>query len=146
VARLPLQTNARAGTIALVNGYRTASGLELGRLLRSRPVAKILLPDAYIDHISESSDSFTREESQRTVSVALRILWGRQYAGDAVDQRDRFVDGFYGYVMDNPDAFGGNAVIYWRAVADTPEFQPEWIDAQETYFMTEITLEGQAAT
>lgn len=147
MARLPLQTNARAGTITLINGYRTATGLELGRVNRARPLKGILLPDVYIDRITEGSDSFTREESQRTVTVALRIVWGKTYSGDAVDQRDKFVDGFYGHVMDSPDAFGANAVIYWRTVTDDPAFTPEWdAGAVDTYFMTEITLEGLAST
>jgi len=145
VARLPLQTNARAGTIALVNGYRTTSADELGQVYRTRP--KVLKPPSvYIDRITEGSDSFTREESQRTVTVALRVVWGETYGGDAVDQRDRFVDGFYGHVMDNPDAFGANAVIYWRTVADTPDWTPEWLADAGPYFMTEITLEGFAST
>jgi len=145
VARLPLQTNARAGTIALVNGYRDASGLVLGQVYRARP--KVLkLPSVYIDRITEGSDSFTREESQRTVTVALRIVWGAYDAGDSVDQRDKFVDGFYGHVMDNPDAFGANAVIYWRTVNDNPDWTPEWLEDAGPYFMTEITLEGFAST
>jgi hypothetical protein len=145
VARLPLQTNARAGTINLVNGYRTAATLQLGQVYRTRP-KELTLPSAYIDRISESSDSFTREESQRTVTVALRIVWGQTYGGDAVDQRDRFVDGFYAHVMDNPDAFGANAVIYWRTVGDTPDWTPEWLADVGPYYMTEITLEGFATT
>jgi hypothetical protein len=145
VARLPLQINARAGTISLVNGYRTASSLDLGQVYRARP--KLLKPPSvYIDRITEGTDSFTREESQRTVTVALRVVWGAYDAGDSVDQRDRFVDGFYGHVMDNPDAFGANAVIYWRTVADNPDWTPEWLADAGPYFMTEITLEGFAAT
>ena len=146
MARLPLQTNARAGTIALVNGYRDASGLVLGQVYRARP--KVLkVPSVYIDRISEGADSFTREESQRTVTVALRVVWGAYDAGDSVDQRDRFVDGFYGYFMDNgEDAFGANAVIYWRTVADTPDWAPEFGADAGPYFMTEITLEGFAST
>ena len=146
MARLPLQTNARAGTIALVNGYRTAAGLELGQVYRARP--KLLKPPTvYIDRVSESSDSFTREESQRTVTVALRVVWGAYDAGDSVDQRDRFVDGFYAYFADNgADAFGANAVIYWRTVNDNPDWTPEWLEDAGPYFMTEITLEGFAST
>ena len=146
MARLPLQTNARAGTIALVNGYRTASSVALGQVYRARP--KVLKPPSiYIDRITEGSDSFTREESQRTVTVALRVVWGAYDAGDSVDQRDKFVDGFYAHVMDEGgDAFGANAVIYWRTVADTPDWTPEWLPDAGPYFMTEITLEGFAST
>lgn len=146
MARLPLQTNARAGTIALVNGYRDSAGLDLGQVYRARP--KLLkVPSVYIDRITEAGDSFTREESQRTVVVALRVVWGQYDGGDSVDQRDRFVDGFYAYFMDNgADAFGANAVIYWRTVADTPDWTPEWLSDTGPYFMTEITLEGFAST
>jgi hypothetical protein len=146
MARLPLQANARAGAIALVDGYRTAANLELGQLYRARPKGSPKLPCVFIDRITEGADSFTREESQRTVLVALRIVWGVYDTGDAVDQRDRFVDGFYGHVMDNPHAFGANALVYWRAVTDNPEWTPEWLDQSESYFMTEITLEGFAST
>jgi len=146
VARLPLQTNARAGTIELVNGYRTSASLDLGQVYRARP--KLLkLPSWYVDRITEGTESFTREESQRTVTVALRMVWGKYDSGDAVDQRDRHVDGFYGWVMDHPDAFGANAVIYWRTVADNPDWTPDWDAGTDgPLFMTEITLEGFAST
>lgn len=147
MARLPLQTNARAGTMTLVDGYATAVSLETGQRYRARPVGSPKVPCIFIDRITEGADSFTREESQRTVTVALRVVWGTYDTGSAVDQRDRFVDGFYGYVMDNGnDAFGANAVLYWRTVSDDPAWRPEWLEQSEPYFMTEITLEGQAAT
>lgn len=145
MARLALQTAARAGTIELVNGYRESVGLELGQVYRARP-KKLTPPSAYIDRITEGIDSFTREEGQRTVLVALRVVWGLYDAGDAVDQRDRFVDGFYGWVKDHPDAFGGNATCSPTAVTDDPDFSPEWIEGDGPYFMTEIVLEGFAAT
>ena len=146
MARLALQTAARAGTISLVDGYRTAASLKTGRLYRARPLKSVLPPDIYIDRITEATDAFTREESQRTVLVALRIIWGTWDAGDSVDQRDRFVDGFYAYVTDNPHAFGANSECNWQGVSDNPEFTPEWQDGSESYFMTEITLEGRAST
>ena len=147
MARLPLQTNARAGTVTLVRSYATATSLELGQLYRARPKGSPKVPCVFIESITEGTDSFTREESQRVVTVRLRWVWGAYDHGDAVDQRDRAVDGFYGYFMDNgEDAFGANAVIYWRTVTDDPDWRPEWLDASEPYFMTEITLEGHAST
>src|SRR5689334_14749490 len=131
--------------MALITGYRTSVSLPTGQVYRARP--KLLKPPTfYIDRITEGTDSFTREESQRTVLVAFRAVWGAYDAGDSVDQRDRFVDGFYGWVMDHPDAFGANAVIYWRAVADNPDWQPEWLPDEGPFFMTEISLEGFAST
>lgn len=147
MARLPLHTNARAGTVTMVRAYADANSLDIGQLYRARPKGAPSLPSVYVDGITESTDSFTRTESQRSVLVRLRCVWGKYDSGDAVDQRDRFVDGFYGYVMDSgQDAFGANAVIYWRAVSDTPDWTPEWLDQSEPYYMTEITLEGQAST
>lgn len=147
MARLPLHTNARAGTVTLVSGYRTTANLDLGQLYRARPKGSPKVPCAFIDRIVEDADSFTREESQRVVRVALRVVWGVYDTGDTVDQRDRFVDGFYAYVMDSgADAFGANAVLYWRGVTDDPDWKPEWLDQSEPLFMTEITLEGQAST
>lgn len=146
MARLPLQTNARAGTIELVDGYRTSVNLKTGRLYRARPLKSVLPPDIYIDRITEGAEGFTREENQRVVLVALRVIWGTWDAGDAVDQRDRFVDGFYAWVTDHYHAFGANSEVNWISVSDNPEFVPEWQDGSESYFMTEIILEGRAST
>lgn len=146
MARLALQTAARAGTIALVSGYRTSASLALGQLYRARP-RQIKVPCVYIDAIPEDAESFTREESQRTVRVRLRVLWGLSVdAGEAVDQRDRFVDGFYAWVMDNRGAFDPNSMVSWISVSDDPDFTPEWITGSESYYMTEIVLEGFAST
>lgn len=147
MARLPLQTNARAGTIALVNGYRASVGLELGQVYRARP--KLLkIPSWYIDRIAEDADAFNVSESQRTVRVALRMVWGAYDAGDSVDQRDRHVDGFYGYVIDNgQDSFGANAeAVSWISVNDNPDWTPEWLPDEGPFYMTEIVLGGFATT
>jgi hypothetical protein len=145
MARLPLQTAARAGTITLVDGYRASVNLDLGQVYRARP-KQIKTPSVFIDRIVEDTDAFTAEESQRVVRVSVRIVWGLYDAGDAVDQRDRFVDGFYGWVMDHYHAFGGNAECNWIGVTDDPDWTPEWIEGDESRYMTEITLEGRAST
>lgn len=146
MARLALQTAARAGTVALVEGYRTTNSLELGQLYRARPL-QIKAPSVFIDSITESTSGFTREESQRVVRVTLRVVWRIYDSGDAVDQRDRFVDGFYAWVKDHPDSFGANATCDWVGVSDDPAWSPEWIPSdEESYFLTEITLEGFAST
>ena len=145
MARLPLQINARAGTVKLVDDYRTAASLSLGQLYRARPT-RIKVPSVYIDRITEGTVGFTTEESQRTVRVYVRILWGVYDGGDTVDQRDKFVDGFYAHVQDNPHAFGANSICTFVAVEDDENFRAEWISSDEPLFMTEITLEGFAST
>lgn len=150
MSRVDVQTEARAGTVALVDGYRTASGLKLGQLYRARP-AQIKTPSVFVDSVSENTDDFTQKESQRTVRVGLRAVWGVYDAGPTVDARDKFVDGFYGYVMDNGDhAFGANTVLSWVAVSDDEAWVPAWLNPEarptQPMFSTLITLEGFAST
>lgn len=144
--RLPLQTDARAGTVALIEGYRTSSGTVLGQVYRARP-AQIKAPSVFVDSVSENTDAFTVEESQRVVRVGVRVVWGLYDAGQTVDQRDAFVDGFYAHVMDNYHAFGANAECNWIATDDDEDWSPEWIETdQSKYFSTLVTLEGRAST
>jgi hypothetical protein len=147
VSRIAFETEARAGAVALVDAYRTSSGLKLGQLYRARP-AQIKTPSVFVDSVSENADAFTREESQRTVRVGLRAVWGIYDAGETVDQRDRFVDGLYAYVMDYGfHAFGANTTCAWVAVSDNENWTPDWLpDTAQPMFSTLITLEGLATT
>jgi hypothetical protein len=150
VSRIDFETSCRAGAIALVDGYRTTASLKLGQLYRARPT-KITPPSVFVDSVAESTDAFTNRESQRTVRVGLRAVWGVYDAGGTVDQRDRFVDGFYGYVMDNGQhAFGANTTCSWIGVTDNENWTAEWLQAEsqslQPMFATLITLEGFAST
>lgn len=146
MSRLALQTACRAGAVSLINGYRTASGARLNQVYRARP-AQIKTPLAYVESIGEDTTQFTREEAQRVVRVGIRLVWGVFDSGPTMDARDAFVDGFYGHVMDNDDAFGGNATCDWVATADTDDWSPPWIPEDDSvYFSTLITLEGSAST
>jgi hypothetical protein len=148
VSRIAFETSCRAGAVTLVDGYRHASGVKLGQLYRARP-AQLKTPSIFVDSVGESTDAFTVRESQRTVRVGLRAVWGIYDAGETVDQRDRFVDGLYAYVMDNGDhAFGANTTCDWVSVADDENWTPEWITdvPVQPMFSTLITLEGFAST
>lgn len=146
MTRLAFETACRAGAVELVDAYRQAASLKLGQLYRARP-AQIKAPSVFVDSVAESTDAFTNNEGQRTVRVSIRAVWGLYDAGDAVDQRDRFVDGLYGYVMDHPHALGPNSTCSWVGVRDDEAWGPDWIPADTaTYFSTLITLEGFAST
>jgi hypothetical protein len=146
VSRIALQTAVRAGAVTLVDGYRTAASLKLGQLYRAR-VTQIKAPCVFVDSVSESADSFTTPEYQRVVRVGIRVVWGVYDAGETVDQRDRFVDGFYAYIADRPRAFDGNADCVWIGTDDDEDWSPSWIPTDESkYFSTLVTLEGRAAT
>jgi hypothetical protein len=151
MSRVDLQTGARSGTVTLADGYRTASSTKMGLVGRARPAKLSYTPAAFVDSVSENTDAFTQRESQRTVRVGFRLVWGIYDAGQTVDQRDRFVDGFYGYVMDNGDhAFGANTICSWVSVSDDENWTPDWMKPEDTptqpMFSTLITLEGFAST
>jgi len=151
VSRIALQTGARAGTVTLADGYRTSVSLKAGLVGPARPAKLAYLPAIFVDSVTENADAFTVKESQRTVRVGLRIVWGIYDAGETVAQRDRFVDGFYAYVMDNGDhAFGANTTCSWISTTDDENWTPDWLDkpdqALQPMFSTLITLEGFAST
>lgn len=147
MSRIALQTAVRTGAVALINGYRTSASVELGQVYRARP-AQIKTPSVFVDRVSEDADAFTKEEYQRVVSVGIRVVWGMYDAGQTVDQRDEFVDGFYAHVADSGyHAFDGNAECIWIGTEDDEDWRPDWIDNDDSkYFSTLITLEGRAST
>lgn len=146
MSRLNLQTAARAGAVTLVNGFRTSANISISQVYRSRP-AQIKATAVFVDSVGEDTTSFTREESQRVVRVAIRAVWGQYDSGAAVDQRDAFVDGFYGWVMDHYHVFGDNTECVWVGTADDESWTPEWLpDDPNVYFSTIIILEGRAST
>lgn len=150
MTRVAIQTEGRAGIFTLVTGYCAASGTKLGQVYRARPT-RLTTPSAWIESVGESTDDFTPRESQRTVRIGLRVVWGVYDAGPTVDARDKFVDGFYGYVMDNGDhSFGPNTILSWVGTNDDENWTPSWLpqDQQpvQPMFSTLITLEGFAST
>lgn len=146
MTRLDLQSAVRSGAVTLINGYRDAASLQLGQVYRARP-AQIKVPSVFVDSVSEDADAFTREEYQRVVRVGIRVVWGVYDSGQTVDQRDAFVDGFYGHVADNYHAFDGNAECNWIGTEDDEDWRPDWIPSDDSsYFSTLITLEGRAST
>jgi hypothetical protein len=146
VSRIPLQTAVRAGAVALADGYRASANLSLGQVYRARPT-QIKPPSLFVDNVTENADSFVAREYQRVVRVGIRIVWGVYDAGSSVDQRDRFVDGFYAWVADHKEAFDGNAECLWVGTDDDETWSPSWIpDDTSDYFSTLVTLEGRAST
>lgn len=129
----------------MLKDFAQAGGFDL-QVYRAR-VGQFKPPTAYVESITEGAEPLTKEESQRTCAVLVRVVWGVYDSGSTVDQRDRFVDGFYAHVEDNPHAFGANTTCSFAAVSDDPDFTPDWIPEDTTpKFATAITLEGFAAT
>lgn len=140
MTRIALQTAARMGAMALLTDYCTSVNLR-AQIYRARP-RQAKPPTFYIEAITEVLTPFTLEERQRVARVRVRALWGRFDDGEAVDQRDAFVDGFLDWVADNFHAFGANTDVNAVAVGDDPDFAFEG----ESLFSTAIDVEGFAAT
>lgn len=146
MTRIALQTASRAAAVDLLDGYRLSAGVKLGSVYRARQ-SKINAPCAYVESVAENADSFVDLEYQRVVRVGIRIVWGVYDSGQTVDQRDRFVDGFYAWVAEHRDAIDGNADCVWIGTDDNEDWSPDWIPTDDSlYFSTLITLEGRAST
>jgi len=146
LARIPVETQARAAAVQLLGDYAADVGLGL-RVWPGRPTA-IFAPTAFVDQINELLSDYTVSHRQRRVAVQVLVLHGTYDHKDTVEQRDAFVDGFLDWVADRFHAAGGNTLIEVTQVADDPAYLPDWLPADVTtvYYATRIVLEGFAAT
>jgi hypothetical protein len=144
--RIAFSTACRAATEAVLRGYATQAVLAVSTY-RARPTS-LHLPHAFIDRLRETVTYVGPTNMQRRVLIDVIIVHGLFDAGDAVDQRDRLVDGFLGYLAEHFDAAGANTILSGASVTDIPVYRPDWFpeDRQETYFATLVTLEGYAET
>lgn len=143
--RIPFRMQMRDAAMQLVTDYRDEIALEL-QVYRARP-RSIHPPTAFIDRVSEAITDNTLLR-QRAVSVEMVVLHGVFDSASAVDQADRFLDGFLDYVADRFHAAGPNTLIRSASVDDDPFYTPEWVPPaeQRDYYASRITLEGFAQT
>lgn len=146
LARIPLQTQARAGAVQLLEDYKADTGIGL-QIYPGRP-SSVQPPTAFIDAIGETLTNYTVTHRQRLVTVQVLVLHGVFDHKDTVAQRDAFVDGWLDWIADRFHAFGANTDAKAVTVEDIPVYVPDWLDPSvaKTYFATRISLEGFAAT
>lgn len=138
--RLAMQTLMRAAAVAFLGDV--ASGLTLKlQIFRARP-ASIHPPCAFVDLMTESLDYDGLHERHPRAEVV--VLHGLFDSGEAVDQRDAFVDALVDIVLDDIHAIDPKTTVAIVAIEDDPTFVPEWLapEFQRTYYATRITLEG----
>lgn len=145
VTRIPFSAAVRAAAVSLLEGYRDEADIKL-QIYRARP-ASLNPPAAFIDRMLERADypsSVTWR--QRYPRAEVIVLHGLFDSGEAVDQRDTFVDGFMDYVTDRVHEAGANTTIALVLVEDIPVYVPDWVrpELQRSYFGTRLTLEGFA--
>jgi hypothetical protein len=141
--RYAFDAAVRAATVQLLEDYRDDESLKL-QVYRARP-ASVNPPTAFIDRMTERIDQ-TTQLFQRHPRAEVLVLHGLFDSGDAVDQRDRFVDGFFEWVLDRFHAAGANTTLALVGVEDVPVYVDDWRPPaqQRSYFATRLTLEGFA--
>lgn len=135
----------RAAAVAFLTDYAaTATGLSKKmQVYRARPLT-INPPTGFVDEIREAFVSTGITLHQRRPQVDVVVLFGTFDSGEAVDQKDAFVDGLADWIMARPAQAGANTLIDIVSCQDLPAFVNDWMpkEAQRSYFGTLITLEG----
>jgi len=137
------QADVRAACMTLLGGHATAQSVTLATY-PGRP-RSINPPHAFVDVMRETI-VYTGHMMSRTVQADVVLVYGTFDSGEAVDQKDTFVDGFIDYVRDHVHEAGANTTIGVVSTEDDPTFVPDWLarELQRTYYATRITLEGFA--
>jgi hypothetical protein len=137
------QTDVRAAAITTLEAYATANNVKLNTY-RGRPNVTLTPPHAFVD-LERETIVYVGHLMQRTVQVDLVLVHGLFDSGEAVDQRDAFVDGYIDYVRDNVHAAGARTTLGVVSTEDDPNYIPDWLPReQKVYFATRMTLEGYA--
>lgn len=134
----------RAAAVELVTDFALDREIKL-QVYRARP-ASLFPPTAFVERIRERVTFLGPTFRQRTPVVEMVVVHGLFDSGDAVDQADRFVDGFTEWVTERYHAAGDNTLIGAVSAEDNPTYIPDWLplEKQRTYFATVISLEGLA--
>lgn len=145
VDTLAFETAVRAGAVSILEGYRTSADVKL-QVYRARP-ASVNAPSAFVDRMTDRIEH-TASLRQRYVRAEVIVLHGLFDSGEAVDQRDAFVDGFFDYIRDQLFEAAAGTTLDLVNVEDIPVYVPDWLrlEAQRSYYATRLTLEGFAGT
>lgn len=133
-----LRADVRAATVSLLGGYRTANPGKLSQIYAGRPKS-LHPPTAFIDSMPEDI-TVTNAGTQRTPSVAIRLVQGYFDDEEHADQQDALVDGLVDYVIDNKHAAGANTLALIESVEDDAGWVPEWIPNARAYYSSVVTL------
>ena len=139
-----LRADLRAACTTLLSAYASSASVKL-QIYPGRP-RTINAPCAFIDSITETTNSVGPTSYQRHPVARIVVLHGQFDSKDAAEQADAFVDGFIAYAYTQVHAAGSNTVIDNFSTDDDPNFVSDWQpDAdQRTYFATVISVEGFA--
>ena len=136
------QAAMRAAAVELLTDCATAASVKL-QVYRGRPTS-LYPPTAFVDGMHDRLDDFTENLYQHNPTIDVLCVWGLFDSGEAVDQRDAFVDAFHNYTRTRYHAASATSLIGPRQLDDLPAWVPDWMppEKQLTYFATQIVLEG----
>ena len=143
MTRIPFETVMRAAAVQMLEDFAQDTSTKL-QIYPGRP-RTLNPPTAFVESMSEDI-TWSPGLRQRTVRIAIRIVWGLFDSREAVDQRDYFIDNFVDWTSDNPHAAGGTTVLEPRSIDDDPNFIADWMppELQMSLFASTLTLEGFA--
>lgn len=141
---IALQTAARAACVSLLEDYASDASIKL-QVYRARP-SSIFPPTAFIDLIRETTIYRGPTLRYRTVICECVVIHGLFDYGDAVDQKDAFVDGLMDWSLDRYHEAGGETILGIVATEDIPNYVPDWLppEKQRTYYASRIDVEVEA--
>jgi hypothetical protein len=139
-----VQADYRAATVTMLNECATNASVAL-QVYRGRP-ASLHPPTAFIDSMADDLTAYPGSSTlyQHAPLVEVVMVWGLFDSGEAVDQRDAWVDAFHEWVRARPHEAGARSLLGPRSLSDIPNYIPDWLpEAQQlSYFATRIVLEG----
>ena len=143
MTRIPFETYMRAAAVQMLEDFAQATSTKL-QIYPGRP-RTLNPPTAFVESMSEDI-TWSPGLRQRTVRIAIRIVWGLFDSAEAVSQRDYFIDNFVDWTSDHPHAAGGTTVLEPRSIDDDPNFVADWMppERQQSFFASTLTLEGFA--
>ncbi len=142
ITRVNLNVAMRGAAVTLLETYKAAAGVKL-QVYRARP-STLYPPTAFVDRMTEQDTIVGPTMRQQLIGIEVVVVHGLFDSGEAVDQRDAFVDGFGNYLVEQFHAAGGQTLISTATFDDDPNYVPDWIEDQKAYYATRITLEGFA--
>ncbi len=143
MTRIPFETVMRSAAVQMLTDFSQDASLKL-QIYPGRPLT-LNPPAAFIEQMSEDI-TWSPGLRQRTIRIAVRIVWGLFDSAEAVAQRDYFIDNFVDWTSDHPHAAGGATVLEPRTIEDDPNFVADWMapEKQRSLFASTLTLEGFA--
>lgn len=132
---------ARAAAVSLFKSYKADA--EIGADVYPARPASLRPPHGFVDRVTETSLYPAGINPQRTVRVEVVIVHGLFDSQDAVDQADRFADGFMDWITAHVHEPGANRTIGVVSIDDEPDWINDWMkpELQHVYYATRVVLE-----